>query len=135
MASPFKGSDHIQPLDREGPSDGDCLESGRGHVALIGKELATDAVLDKVLCVCLGCRPIKACAEGLPDKCPSRSMVSAEFGMDFSQELPPFLFGDASLEHSSRAFLIEFTLMDLVGFGTPHDATCFILVLGELLPI
>ena len=35
------------------------MESGRGHVALIGKELATDIVLDKVLCVCSGCRPIK----------------------------------------------------------------------------
>ena len=67
MASPFKGSDHIQPLDREGPSYGDCLESGRGHMTLIGEELATDAVLDKVMCVCSGCRPIKACTEGLAD--------------------------------------------------------------------
>ena len=104
-------------------------------MALIGKELATDAVLDEVLCVCSGCRLIKACAEGLADKCPSRRVVSTESGMDFSQELPPFLFGDASLEHFGRTFLIEFPLMDLVGFGTPHDATCFILVLGELLPI
>ena len=59
--------DNIQPPDRKGPSDGDCLESGRGHVALIGKELATDAVLDKVLCVCLGRRPIETCTEGLAD--------------------------------------------------------------------
>ena len=130
MASPFKGSDHIQSPYHEGPSDGDCLESGRGHVALIGKELATDAVLDKVLCVCSGCQPIKACTKGLADKFPRRIVVPAESGMDFSQELPPFLFGDASLEHSGRAFLVEFPLMDLVGFGTAHDATCFILVLG-----
>ena len=75
MASPFKGSNHIQPLDHKGPSYGDCLESGRGHVALIGKELATDVVLDEVLCVCSGCRPIKACAEGLADKGLSRSVV------------------------------------------------------------
>ena len=135
MASPLKGSDHIQPPDREGPSDGDCLESGRGQVALIGKELATDAVLDKVLSVFSGCWTIKACAEGRADKCPSRSVVSAESGMDFSQELPPFLFRDASLEHSGRTFLIEFPLMDFVGFGMPHDATCFILVRGELLPV
>ena len=78
MASPFKGSDHIQPPDREGPSDGDCLESGRGHVTLIGKELATDTVLDKVMCVCSGCRPIKAYTEGLANKCPSRSVVPTE---------------------------------------------------------
>ena len=135
MASSFKGSDLIKPPDRKGPSNGDCLESGRGHMALIGKELATDAVLDKVLCVCSGCRPIKACAEGLADKCPSRSVVSAESVMDFIQELPPFLFGDAPLEHSGSTFLIEFFFMDFVSFRKPHDATCFILVFRKLLPI
>ena len=104
-------------------------------MALVGKELATDVVLDKVLCVCSGCRPIKACTEGLAYKCPSRSVVPAESGMDFSQELPPFLFGDASLEHSGRTILIEFSLMYFVGLGTPHNTMCFILVIGELLPI
>ena len=67
MASPFKRSNHIQPQKRKGPSYGDCLECGRGHVTLIGKELATDAMLDKVLCVCSGRRPIEACTEGLAD--------------------------------------------------------------------
>ena len=62
-------------------------------------------------------------------------MVFAQSGMDFSQELPPFLFGDAPLEHSGRAFLIEFPFMDFVSFRTPDDAACFILVFGELLPI
>ena len=110
------------------------MESGRGHMTLIGKELATDVVLDKVLCVCSSCGPIKACAEGLADKYPSRSMVSVESGMDFSQELPPFLFEDASLEHSGCAFLIEFLLVDLVGFRPPHNATCLVWVLREFLP-
>ena len=54
-------------------------------MALIGEELATDAMLDKVLCIFPGYRPIKTCTEGFADKCPSRSMVPAEFGMDFSQ--------------------------------------------------
>ena len=62
-------------------------------------------------------------------------MVPAQSGVDFSQELPPFLFGDAPLEHSGRTFLIEFAFMDFLSFRTPHDAMCFILVLGELLPI
>ena len=121
MASPFKGSDHIKPPDREGPSYGDCLESGRGHMALIGEELATNAMLDKVLCICPGCRPMKTCTEGFADKCPSHSVVPAEYGMDLSQELPPFLFGDASLEHSGGAFLIKFSLMDFAGLGAPHN--------------
>ena len=104
-------------------------------MALIGEELATDAMLDKVLCICPGCRPIKTCTEGFVDKCPGCSMVPAESGMDFSQELPPFLFGDAPLKHSGGTFLIELSLMDFVGLGMPHNTTCFILVLGELLPI
>ena len=62
-------------------------------------------------------------------------MVPAQSGMDFSQELPPFLFGDAPLEHSGRTFLIEFPFMDLVSFRTPDVAACFILIFGELLPI
>ena len=104
-------------------------------MALIGKELATDGVLDKVLCINPGCQPIKTCTEGFADKCPSRSVVPAESDMDFSQELPPFLFGDASFEHSGRTFLVDFSLMDFLGLGAPHNTTCFILVPGELLPI
>ena len=62
-------------------------------------------------------------------------MVPAQSGMDFSQELPPFLFGDAPLEHSGRTFLVEFPFVDLVSFRTSDYAACFILVFGELLPI
>ena len=62
-------------------------------------------------------------------------MVPAQFGMDFSQELPPSLFRDASLEHSGHTFLVEFPFMDFVSFRMPDDAACFILVFGELLPI
>ena len=62
-------------------------------------------------------------------------MVPTQSGMDFSQELLPFLFVDASLEHSGSTFLVEFPFVDLVSLRTPDDAACFILVLGELLPI
>ena len=104
-------------------------------MALIGEELATDAMLDKVLCICPGCRPVETYTEGLAYECPSCGMVAAESGMSFSQKLPPFLFGDAPLEHSSRDFLIKLSLMDLIGFRAPHNATCLILVLREFLPI
>ena len=104
-------------------------------MALIGEELASDATLDKVLCICSGCRPIKTCMEGFADKWPSRSVVPAKSGMDFSQELSPFLFGDASLKYSGSAFLINLSLVDLVGFRMPHNAACLILILGEFLPI
>ena len=104
-------------------------------MALIGIKLASNTAMYVVLCICSGRGPKEIYTEGLANKCPSRSVVSAESDMDFSQELPPFLFGDASLEHSDGTFLIEFSLMDFVGLGTSHNTTCFILVLGELLPI
>ena len=46
MGSPFKGSNHVTPPYREGPGNGDCLEGGGWHVALVCKKLATDAMLD-----------------------------------------------------------------------------------------
>ena len=104
-------------------------------MALICKKLATNTMLDKVPCVCLGCWPVETYTEGLAYERPSCGTVAAESGMNFGQELPPFLFGDAPLEHSGRAFLIKLSLVDFVGFGTPHKATCLILVLGELLHV
>ena len=46
MASSFKGSNHVKPPDCKGPGDGYSLEGGGWHVALVSKELATDASLD-----------------------------------------------------------------------------------------
>ena len=103
-------------------------------MALVGEKLASDATLDKVLCVCSGCRPVGTCTEGLAYKSPSCGVMTAESGMDFSQELPPFLFGDAPLEHSGRAFLIKLSLVDFVGFRWPQYAAGLVLVLGKFLP-
>ena len=50
--------------------------------------------------------------EGLTYKGPGCGVVATESGMNFSQELSPFLFGDAPLEHSSCTFLIRLSLMD-----------------------
>ena len=52
-------------------------------MALVGEELASDAALDEVLCVCSGCRPIKPNTEGLANKSPSYGVVSAETGVNF----------------------------------------------------
>ena len=104
-------------------------------MALVCKKLATDATLNEVLCVCSGRRPVETCTEGLAYKGPSCGVVADESSMNFGQELPPFLFRDAPLEYSGSAFLIKLFLVDLVGFRTPHNATCLILVLGEFLPI
>src|SRR3954467_2409643 len=134
MGSPFEGSYHIKPPDREGPGNGDCLEGGGWHMALVCKKLATDASLDQVLSVCPGCRPMKACTKSLAYKGPSCSVMTTESVMNFSQQVPPFLFGDAPLKDSGSAFLVKFSLMDFIGFRSPHYAACLILVLWELLP-
>ena len=130
MGPPFKGSDHIKPPDRKGPSNGDCLESGRRHMALVCKKLATDAALNQILCICSGRRLIETCTEGLAYKGPGCSVMAAESSIDFCQKLPPFLFGDAPLKGSGCAFLIKISLMDLVGFRSSHYAVSLILVLG-----
>ena len=111
------------------------MESGRWHMALVCEKLATDTMLDEVPCVYSGCRPVETCTEGLAYKGPSCSVVAAESSMNFGQELPPFLIGDTSLEYSGSTFIIKLSLVDLVGFRAPHNATCFILVLGEFLLI
>ena len=99
-------------------------------MALVCKKLATDASLDQVLSVRPGRRPIKSCTEGLAYKGPGCSVVPAESGVNFSQEISPFLFGDTPLKDSGSAFLIKLSLVDLVGFRSPHYAACLILVLG-----
>ena len=101
---------------------------------MVCQKLATDAALDQVMCVCPGRRPIKTSTEGLAYKGPGCGVVPAEFGMNFSQEISPFLFGDTPLKDSGGAFLIKLSLMDFIGFRSPHYATCLILVLGEFLP-
>ena len=106
------------------------MESGRWHMALVCKKLATDATLNVVVCVCSGRRPVKTCTEGLAYQRSGCSVMTAESGMDFSQEIPPLLFGDAPLKDSGSAFLITLSLVDLVGFRPPHYAACLILVLG-----
>ena len=103
-------------------------------MALVGENLASDATLDKVLCICSGRRPVETCTEGLAYKGPDCGVVPAESGMDFSQKVSPFLFGDTSLEDSGCAFLIKFSLMDPVGFRSPHYVACLILVIGKFLP-
>ena len=61
-------------------------------------------------------------------------MVPAESGMNFSQKIPPFLFGDTPLKDFGGAFLIKLSLMDFIGFRSPHYAAGLVLVLREFLP-
>ena len=75
-------------------------------MALVGKELASDAMLDKVMRIYSGHQPVKTYMEGLANKGPSWGVVTAETGMNFSQELPPVFLGDTSLMYSGSAFLV-----------------------------
>ena len=104
-------------------------------MALVGEELASDAVLDKVLRVYSGRRPIKPSTEGLANKGPSCGVVTAEPCKNFSQELLPLFLRYTSLKDSGGAFLVELSIMNLVGLRTPDNAASLILVFGKLLPI
>ena len=72
---------------------------------MVGKELASDAMLNKVLCVCSGRRPKETCTESLTYKGPSCGVVTAEASMDFGQELSSLFFGDTSLNTPVALFL------------------------------
>ena len=104
-------------------------------MALVGEKLASDATLDKVLCICSGRRPKETCTEGLAYKGPNRGVATSETGMDFNHELTSLFFGDTSLKYSGDAFLVELSVMDLVGFRVPDYAASLIPVLRELSPI
>ena len=104
-------------------------------MALVGEELASNATLDKVMCIRSGRRPIKPSTEGLANKGLSCGMVTAESSVNFSQELPPLFLGDTSLKYSGSAFLVEFSVVNLVGLRTPDNAASLILILREFSPI
>ena len=104
-------------------------------MALVGEELASNATLDKVLCIRSDRRPIEPCTEGHANKGPSCGVVPAETGMNLSQELPPLLLGDTSLKDSGSAFPIELSVVNLVGLRTPDNAVGLILVLRKLLRV
>ena len=104
-------------------------------MALVGEELASNAMLDKVMCIRSGRRPIEPCTEGLANKGPSCGVVPAETGMNFSQELPPLFLGDTSLKDSGSTFLVELSVVNLVGLRMPDNAAGLILVLREFFPI
>ena len=82
---------------------------------MVGEKLAFGTMLDKVLCVCSGRWPIETCTEGLAYEGPSRGVVTAKTSMNFSQELPPLFLAYTSLKDFGSAFLIELSIMNLVG--------------------
>ena len=104
-------------------------------MALIGEKLASDKTLDKALCICLGRWPKETCTKGFTYEGPSRGVVTAATSLDFGQELSSLFCGDTSLKDSSSTFLVELSVMDLVGFRAPNNAASLILVRWELPPI
>ena len=90
-------------------------------MALVGKELASDAMLDKVLWVSSGRRLIETCTKGLTYKVPSHGVVTTETGMNFSHCCPSSSEIHL-LKYCGSAFLVELSVVDLVGFRTMQQA-------------
>ena len=60
--------DQVQPLDHEGPGDGDSLQGMCLHVRLSCIILATLTSSNDLLGVCNGGRPVETLPEGLPNQ-------------------------------------------------------------------
>ena len=103
-------------------------------MALVCKKLAPDAMFDEVLCVCSGCRLVETYTEDLAYQGPSCGVMAADSSMNFCQKLSSFLFGDTPLKYSGSAFLIKLSLVDLVGFRPPYNATSLVWVIREFFP-
>ena len=104
-------------------------------MALIGEELTAHATLDKDLSVSSSRRPEKVCPECLTYKGAGCGVMTTETDMYFCQELPPLFLGDTSLKDSGSAFLVELSVVNLVGLRTPDNAASLVLVFWKLLPI
>ena len=104
-------------------------------MTLIGEKLTSHIALYKGMCIFLGRWPKETCTEGLAYEGPSCSVMATKNSMYFGQELPPLLFGDTSLKDSSSPFLIELSIVNLVGLRTPDNAASLVLIFWELLPI
>ena len=100
----------------------------------LAKKLATNAALHEVLCFCPGCGPKETCAEGFAYKGLGCAMMATKTSVYFSQELPSLIFGNTSLKDPGGTFLVQFSIMNFVGFRTSNDATGLSLILKELIP-
>ena len=94
---PFERSNQIEPLDREWPCDGDCLEH-------LGQEMGLPSI---VLAPFVGAHdlfnvgdygwPVEALSEHVSDQGSRRGVMTANSIMDITQQPLPLLGGDAAL--------------------------------------
>ena len=66
-------------------------------------------------------RLVEALLEHIYDQGPRYIMVSADPTVDVSQQLLPLFDGDAALQDSSVALLVELTLNNNEGLGTMRE--------------
>ena len=103
-------------------------------MAFISEKLASNTVLYKVLCICLGRGPKETHTEGLAYKGPSCGVMATKTSVYFSQELTSLFFEDTSLKDSGGTFLVQFSFMNLLGLRATNVTTGLSLILGELIP-
>src|SRR5215216_3515371 len=104
-------------------------------MTLIGEKLTSYAAFHKVLSVCSGHWPEEASPESLAYEGAGCGVMAAQTSVYSSQEFPPLLLGDTSLEDSSSALFLQFTFMNFIGFRASNYATGLILIIGKLLSV
>ena len=82
---PLEGPYQVEPLDREGPRDGDHLESLGREVCLPSIVLAPFAGAYDLLGVGFCSGPVEALSECVPNQVSRRGVVAADPTMDVAQ--------------------------------------------------
>ena len=87
----------IEPLDREGPHDGDHLECLGREVSLPSVVLTPFIGAHHLLGVGYYGRPVEALLESVSDQGSRRGMVMVDPTVDIAQQTLPLFDGDATL--------------------------------------
>ena len=118
-------TDEIQSPHGKGPCDGDGLQSMSREVRLTGVELAAFA-RSHDLCG-IGDRgwPVETLSEHTTHEGAWRRMMATYSGTDVSKQLPTLGDGDATLQDSRGAALVQLSIDYDERFGSPGDSSRF----------
>ena len=113
----LKRPNQIEPLDHEGPRDGDHLECLGLEVSLSSVVLAPFAGAYDLLGVGYCSGPVEALSECIPNQGSRHGVVTVDPTVDIAQQMLPLFDGDAALQDPGVASLVEFVLHKNKGLG------------------
>ena len=124
----FERPNQIEPLDHEGPCDGDHLECLGQEVSLLSVVLAPFAGAYDLFGIGYYSGPVEALSECVPNQGSRRGMVTTDPTMDIAQQMLLQFEGDAVLLDLSAASFVEFALHKNKGLGVTSKPSSLYLV-------